>query len=136
MDGQGIELKLVSRQRITETSSDPVVARRKADQETARQQALVYAHESLLAVVSVMRSSKDPSVILKAAKMIQDRAWGVPRSAEDESQTEKNQSIIELLASMSAQSGLLASPSAPQAPKAQLSGPNDLEGLLVGPENA
>lgn len=109
MDGQGIELKLVSRQRITEANSDPAVARRRADQENARQQALVYAHESLLAVVSVLRTSKDPSVILKAAKMIQDRAWGVPRSAEEEGQNEKNQSIIELLASMSTQTQLLAS---------------------------
>lgn len=133
MENQGIELKLVSRQRITESTGDPVAARRRADQETARQQALVYAHESLLAVVSVMRSSKDPSVILKAAKMIQDRAWGVPRSAEEEGQNEKNQSIIELLASMSANSALLTSQ---QAPQPQLADPNALEGLLVGPDNA
>lgn len=133
MENQGIELKLVSRQRIVESNQDPAVAKRRADQETARQLALVFAYESLLATVNVMRTSKDPGMVLRACKMIQDRAWGVPRSAEDESQNEKNQSIIELLASMSAQTQHLASQSQPQA---KLPDPHDLEGLLVDPGNA
>ena len=91
------ELKVVDRQRM----ADPESAKRRADRENGRQQAQQFASEALLIAVNIMRTSKDPTQVLKAAKMVMDRAWGIPKSAEDEEQDARSKSIIELLASMS-----------------------------------
>lgn len=96
----GIQLNIITKGRVTD-APDAVVAKRKADRENGRQQAQEYAKDALLATVAIMHTSKDPSVVLKAAKMIMDRAWGIPKSAEEEEANAKNQSIIEILAAFS-----------------------------------
>ena len=98
-EGLKFELKVVNRSANQLAESD--AAKRRADRENGRVQAQQFAAEALLSAVNIMRTSKDPTQVLKAAKMVMDRAWGIPKSAEDEEQSAKNQSVIELLASMS-----------------------------------
>lgn len=131
MSEKAIDLKIISTQRIVERPVDPSREKRMADAESGRQQALVYAQEALLAAVSTMRTTKDDGKRLQACKMILDRAWGVPKTADDASETQKNQSIIELLASMSSNYTSLPSQAASSSPQLTQSDPGALEGLFV-----
>lgn len=110
-EGVGIQLSIITKGRVA--APDPDAAKRKADRENGRQQAQEFAHEALLATVATLRSSKDPSVVLKAAKLIMDRAWGIPKSADEEEANAKNQSIIEILAAFSTQGPALGHEQAP-----------------------
>lgn len=133
MSNDGFELRVVCSRRIIESKADPVRQKRAAEVESARQQAALFAHEALLVTVSTMRTTRDDGERLKAAKMIMDRAWGVPKTADDANETEKNQSIIELLASMST---ALEAPVAEQAPRLVHQDMGALEGLLVDHKDA
>lgn len=99
-EGPTFQLNIISRER-TIAAPDPDLAKRKKDRENGRQQAQLYANEALLRAVAIMRNSKDESQVLKAIKMITDRAWGIPKSADEEEANAKNQSIIEILAAFS-----------------------------------
>lgn len=135
----GIQLNIITKGRVTD-APDSVTAKRKADRENGRQQAQEYAKDALLATVAIMHTSRDPSVVLKAAKMIMDRAWGIPKSAEEEEANAKNQSIIEILAAFSTGSAHVEHQRAPAlehttSPQGFI-GPSieDLNALLVGDE--
>lgn len=105
-DNINFQLNIVHRGGVR--SQDPDNSKRRADAENGRQKAQGFAEEALLAAVSVMRHSKDPTQILKACKMIMDRAWGIPKSADEEEANAKNQSIVEILAAFSSGNALAA----------------------------
>lgn len=98
-DEPKFELHLIRR----DVTVDPAAAKRKKDREDGRQKAQVFAEEALQQMVALMRNDPDSKIRLQAAKYVMDRAWGTPKAIEDESQAQKNKSIIEVLAGISAE---------------------------------
>lgn len=125
----GLELQIISRGRMT----DPVADKRKADKENGRLQAQVFAAEALLTAVKIMRTSVDETQQLKAAKLIMERAWGIPKSAVEEEDNNRAHSILEVLAAMSTALSQPAIPHEPQPVLVQDKGQvmNEISDLLV-----
>ena len=128
------EIKLHLIQRVM--PPDPLAEKRKRDRENGRIAALEFANEALLETVAVMRSTKDPSIKLKAAKEIMNRAWGTPKNVEDESKAMANRSMLEVLATISTELAALEhQPDAPVLEQTNFEDEDALEALLL-PDDA
>lgn len=103
-DEKYIELHLISR---APTATQQELAEKRAlDRENGRKLALAHAEEALQAAVVTMRTAlnaRDHATVLKAAKMIMDRAWGTPKTEDNTQQSLSNRNILEIFASMSLQ---------------------------------
>lgn len=127
----GVDLKLICRERIKTEKVDSVTLRRREERESGRQKAAVFAEEALLAIVSTMRTTKDDGLRVKSAIYIINRAWGTPKAVVEEEEARRNQSIIELLAEMSSTLNGQALPSGAPVPQITQTDPGSIEGLLV-----
>lgn len=108
-DEKYIELHLISR---APTATQQELAEKRAlDRENGRKLALAHAEEALQAAVVTMRTAlnaRDHTTVLKAAKMIMDRAWGTPKTEDNTQQSLSNRNILEIFASMSLQADEIA----------------------------
>lgn len=100
------ELKLVGRLNAglpaSRPPTSPDIERKRHDQETGRRLANEYAEEALLTSVHIMRTDPDPSIRLRAANTIMDRAWGKSKPlAEEEKKGADAGSILDVLAAVS-----------------------------------
>lgn len=132
-DEPKFELHLIRR----DVTADPAAAKRKKDREDGRVAAAAFAQEALQEAVALMRNCPDPKIRLQAAKMVMDRAWGTPKATEDESQIQKNKSIIEVLAGISAEFAQIEHKPAENEPEPmKIEQESGIEALLLpGEEN-
>lgn len=105
-DVVGFELKMIGRFNPNRSKAVPgnesAVEGKRKDQERVRQLAATFGEEALLVYVSLMRTSTDENVRMRAADKVLNRAIGLPKAvSEEERKGADAHSLLDVLAAFS-----------------------------------